>query len=462
MASFAEQVYPHLPIAAQNLAISVQGWRFRRVRFGGAFARDLAEAQRIAGLDSAAIEALQLERLRAFVSWAYEQSPWYRRTYDVAGVKPSDLVTLADLARFPVLEKADLRRHTAEIQARATVGMAGLQHVSSSGTTGTPIQVAFTPADMQQRFAYLYRMFARFGIAPFDRSVRLSGRTLFPDAQRNRVFWRHNRAQNQLLVSTYHMTPENLDDYVAKLAEWDPALIDGYPSAVFLLARHINRRGWQGRVRPRLVMTTAETLEDFQRSEITEAFGGMPIANQYASSEGAPFVTEDEYGDLVINSDTGVIELAVEGDEGEMLVTSFTTHAFPLIRYRIGDRIALEPGRLARSMAMPVARAITGRQEDLIISPDRGPVGRLDPVFKKMPSTIVESQIVQTGPAEVVVRIVPDRAAGFEPGQMASVEHELRERLGSMAIRIEEHATLPRGANGKLRAVIGFSMRDSA
>ena len=461
MPSRTESLYAHLPLPLQNLAISVQGWRFRRARFGGDFAAELAQAQAVAASSADAIAALQLERLQAFVHWAYDQSPYYRAKYDAAGVHPGDLRTMADLQHFPVLEKAELRRDTAAIQTRASVGMRGLQHVSTSGTTGSPIQLAWTPNDVQRRFAYLYRMLARFGIAPFAPSVRFSGRTIFPGAERSGVFWRYNRPQRQLLMSSYHMTAANLDAYVAKLAAFSPELIDGYPSAIFLLARHINRRGWQGRVRPRLVMTTAETLEDFQRAEIVEAFAGVAIANQYASSEGAPFVTEDEYGDLVINSDTGVIEVADGSDEGEMLVTSFTTHAFPLIRYRIGDRIALEPGRLARSTAMPVARAIIGRQEDLIISPDRGPVGRLDPVFKKMPSTIVESQIEQTGADTIVLRVVPDHAAGYQPGQLASVVAELEARLGRMTISVEEHASLPRGVNGKLRAVIGHSMRSA-
>ncbi|MEW4449569.1 hypothetical protein [Qipengyuania sp. JC766] len=459
MASRIDRIYARLPVFAQDLAISVQGWRFRRARFGGAFRDHLAAAERDAKLDPGALARLQLSRLQAFVAHAYDQSPFYRAKYDAAGVHPRDLVSLEDIRRFPPLEKEELRSHTSEIQARSTIGMQGLQAVSTSGTTGTPIRVAYTPEDTQRRFAYLYRMLRRFGIQPSSRSVRFSGRTLFPSAERNGIFWRHNHAANQLLMSTYHMTPANLDAYVEKLQSFAPEMLDGYPSAIFLLARHVNRRGMAGTIAPRLIMTTAETLEDFQREEITCAFPGSRIGNQYASSEGAPFVTEDEFGELILNTDTGLIETADGSPEGEMLVTSFTTHAFPLIRYRIGDTIAFEPGRLARSMAMPVVKAITGRQEDLIVSPDRGPVGRLDPVFKKMPSTIVESQIEQVSESRVALRVVPDMTAGYRRDQLASVIDELEARLGRMEIEVQEVDTLERGANGKLRAVKGIAMR---
>ena len=460
MNSRAEQMYSYLPVGLQNCAISLQGWRFRRARFGPHFDEALARAKAVAGMSKDEIAAYQLHQLQLFVAHAYNESPYYRKKYDTAGVHPLDLKSIEDLAVLPVLEKNELRRHTGAIQARSTLMDTSLQHVSTSGTTGTPINVAFTLEDMRQRFATLYRMFARFGIDPFDRAVRFSGRTLFPRAEENRTFWRLNYPQNQLLMSTYHMSGANLDEYVQRLEGFKPRVIDGYPSAIYILSRHINRRGWQGRVLPIMIMTTAETLEDFQRSEMLEAFPGVRIANQYASSEGAPFITEDEFGDLVINSDTGVFEIDGGGSSGEILVTSFTTHAFPLIRYRIGDRMELAQGILARSMAMPLARSILGRQEDLIISPDRGPVGRLDPVFKKMPSTILESQIEQVSADEVVLRIVPDKLAGYNASQVKSVVGELQARLGAMTVSVEETESLKRGLNGKLRTVVGFSMRD--
>lgn len=335
----------------------------------------------------------------------------------------------------------------------------------TSGTSGSPIHVGFTLSDMRARMAILHRMLGLFDVAPLSRSVRLSGRTLFPDASRNRVFWRMNYAANQMLMSSYDLHPDNLAIYVDRIASYRPELIDGYPSSIFVLARFINAQGWSGLISPKAVMTTAETLEGYQRSEIERAFGGCPVINQYASSEGAPFITQDTKGEMVVNTDTGIFEFvrpgtdepAGPGEIAEMLVTSFTTHAFPLIRYRIGDTVLL-PSKPKRSTVwdMPVVEQVLGRQEDILYTPERGYVGRLDPVFKKSPSTIIECQIVQVEPRKILLRVVPDRSAGFHRSQLDVVKDEILLRLGQVEIVVEEYEELPRGTNGKLRAVIGL------
>lgn len=468
--STLEKAYPRLPLAAQNTLISGQGWIFRRFRFGPPFPALFGQTVERAAWSADRLEAFQAAQLRAFVRHAYDTSPYWRRTMDAAGAHPDALRHVEDLRRFPVLEKSDLRQRTAEIASQAPA-LGKRYPIHTSGTTGTPISVALTQTDMQQRMAYLHRMLLHFGVAPLARSARFSGRTLFPDAERNKVFWRHNRPMNQLLMSSYNLSEANAPHYVDKLARYAPVLIDGFPSSIYVLARLILKRGEAGRIRPRAVMTTAETLEPYQRAAIAEAFGGCPVVNQYASSEGAPFITQDEHDDMVVNTDSGVFEFvrpgteepAAPGELAEMLVTSFTTHAYPLIRYRIGDTVLLpETPRQARSWAMPVVEQVLGRQEDILYTPARGYVGRLDPVFKKSPSTVVESQIVQTAPMAVTLRVVPDRAAGYTEADLAPVLKELRARLGEVEITVEEHAALPRGRNGKLRAVIGLSRTTEA
>jgi phenylacetate-CoA ligase len=217
-------------------------------------------------------------------------------------------------------------------------------------------------------------------------------------------------------------------------------------------------------------MTTAETLEDYQREEIATAFGGSAVINQYASSEGAPFITQDINGELVVNTDTGLFEFVRPGTEepagpgelAEMLLTSFTTHAYPLIRYRIGDTVELpRTPRHSRIWDMPVVERILGRREDILYTPERGFVGRLDPVFKKSPSTLIESQIIQTGPTAFTLRVVPDWEAGYHLSQLDGIKEELKHRLGNVEISVEETDALQRGVNGKLRAVVGLSSASS-
>ncbi len=462
-------VYPKLPVAMQNALVSTQGLIFRRRRFSPNFHAELARAIDRANWSADRLTAWQVETARDFLRHAGASPYWGKRFVD-AGFDVESFRAPEDIRRVPILEKVDLRHRAYEI-AHPGLALGKLYPVHTSGTTGAPISVASTAQDQQRRMAYLYRMFALFGIAPMTRSVRFSGRTLFPGAARNRIFWRMNVPMNQMLMSSYDLHPDNLPAYVARLARFRPELIDGYPSSIFVLARFINASGEAGRIRPRAVMTTAETLEDHQRDEISRAFGGCPVINQYASSEGAPFITQDTNGEMVVNTDTGIFEFvrpgtdepAAPGELAEMLLTSFTTHAHPLIRYRIGDSVVLPSApRHSRVWDMPVVENILGRQEDVLFTPERGYVGRLDPVFKKSPSTIVESQIVQTAPMAITLRVVPDRSHGYHPDQLIGIMDELRQRLGDIAIKIEEVEALPRGANGKLRAVIGLPAKGGA
>lgn len=459
-----ECLYPHTPIAVQNLMISGQGWIFRRERYGRVFRKALAEAKVRATWPGERLEAWQLDALRSFLDHAGQTSPYWRERFAEAGFDPTQLRDLADLRAAPVLEKSELRSRTGKIASTA-VPSRGLVPVHTSGTTGTPVSVAYTPDDISWRMAYLFRMFDSFGVAPLSRSARLSGRTLFPQAARTGLFWRHNWPMRQMLMSSYDLHPDHMQAYVDRLARYAPEVIDGYPSAIYVLARFINGAGQSGRVTPRAVMTTAETLEDYQREEIGLAFGGCAVINQYASSEGAPFITEDPNGELVVNTDTGVFEFvrpgtvepAAPGELAEMLVTSFTTHAYPLIRYRIGDTVVLpRTPRRSKVWDMPVVEQILGRQEDILYTPERGYVGRLDPVFKKAPSTIFESQIVQTGPMSITLRVVPDFNGGYDLRQLDEVKKELKLRLGDVVITVVECAQIPRGPNGKLRAVVAL------
>jgi phenylacetate-CoA ligase len=398
--------------------------------------------------------------MRLTLLHAFDHSPFYRRRFTEGKIGRSDLATLEDLRSVPFLEKEDLRIHGEELRT-PEADRRNAYRVQTSGTTGTPIAVTFTPDDVQERYAILYRMYGTLGVGTESRTIRFSGRTAFPDADRNRRFWRVNRAGRQMIMSSYHLSARNIADYVRAIESFRPEMIDGYPSAIYALSRLIEESGKPLAWKPKAVVTTAETLEQFQAEAISQTFGGCPVLSQYASSEGAPFITENGAGEHVLNIDTGVFEILdpKSGEPlkgagvGELVVTSFTTHAYPLIRYKIGDLVEVEEDGRAVNWPMPKVARVLGRQEDIVFTSFRGFVGRLDPVFKKCPTTIVASQIVQQADDDFIIRIVPDKAR-FTWDDLRGLEEELRQRVGPVSVRIEICNELPRGANGKLRAVV--------
>ncbi len=227
-------------------------------------------------------------------------------------------------------------------------------------------------------------------------------------------------------------------------------MIDGFPSAIATVAAHMLATRRTGRVRPAAVFSTSENLYDHQRRLMQEAFG-CEVRNQYASAEGAPFVVECERGSLHYDLRTGVIEQA---DDGTVLVTSFTTHGTPLVRYRIGDRMELTREECGCGNHNPVVRAISGREQDYIVSPERGMVGvGLIDIFKMIPPVVKQAQVDQVSRDAIDVRLVADRAA-WDPAYLDVLREGLVERVGTrMQIRFVFVDRIEPEAGGKIRYV---------
>lgn len=454
-------LYGALPVTLQNSAVSVKGALNRRIRYGGVFYSALAEAESRLRLSPEELTLYQSRQLSGFLNFAKERSPLFCKR--LGTFSQADLANdpFGCLAQIPVLEKDDIRQNNDQLRA---VPEKQIAHRSrTSGTTGKPLQAGFTKNDMQRRFAFLYRMLGEFNLTTKSRNVRFSGGTFFPNADKNKIFWRMNYPQRQAFLSSYHLHEQNAVAYIEFLQRFQPEFIDGYPSALYLLSMHLIKAGLQGTIETKVFMSTGETLEDFQKEAIQEAFPKLTILNQYASAEGAPFITQNRAGELVVNTDSGVFEFvkpgttlpAAPGEVAEMLVTSFTTHAYPLIRYRIGDTVVVTD-RVSKSWNMPLVDAIYGRRDDLVWTPYRGWVGRLSPALKVGSSRLSEAQVVQTAVDHFELRVsVPE--GGELTNEISPVVSALQERLGPVEVEVVVHNNpLPRGANGKLRAVIAL------
>lgn len=264
-----------------------------------------------------------------------------------------------------------------------------------------------------------------------------------------------NRAENQYFVSTYHLTDAAIPSILDFIDQIKPLYMDGYPSAFEILARWMLIHNRQ--VHVPAIITTAETLRQDQRELIQEAFGAR-VYSYYSSSEGAPFIVQMSDGTLRELKYSGIIEFlkndgspAKPGEPAQMVVTSFFQRSMPLIRYKIGD-IGIRPEPAINSFGQ--VAAIIGRQDDLVYTTERGWVGRLGPVFKSIPPSIIESQIAQVGEDSFEIRYVPDEAT-FREEHLKVVVMELKKRLGdSVQVVVRKVHRIERGPNGKFKAVV--------
>lgn len=437
--------------------------RLDRERYGPDYDRQLraiAERDRWSGERFA---AFQREALCDVVRHAAAHVPYYRRAFAEAGIDPRSIRGVEDLPRLPILEKTVVRADPLAL-VDSTRDRAKLLLLHTSGTTGTPLDLYRDAALNAAAFAWLdARWHAVVGLRRREhRSVSIGGHLVAAPGRTRPPFWVHNRHWNQLYLSSYHLAPQYLADYVEAIRRFRPDYIEGYPSSVYAIARYICDAGLAP-IPIRACFTTAETLLDHQRDAIRQAFGCRTY-DQYGCGEMAVFAAECAEGSMHLSPDYGIVEVVDEQDRplpagrtGQLICTSLINRVQPFLRYRLGDMGSLRPGPCACGSALPCLGTIEGRTDAVLITRDGRRIGRLDPVFKGTRG-IAEAQVVQDDYDRFRVRIVPSESYVEADGK--AVATALAERVGGGDIRIELVTAIERTAAGKFRAVVCNAGRD--
>ena len=451
--STLERLYGRTPVLAQNAMATAFGVKELVLRYGGRFLGFCDEIERAQWFSDDELTSIRDARLRAMVAFSAEQVPYYQHLFSELGLHPSDIATVADLAHLPVLDKETVR--SSPEQFRPLRSRERVVSQSTGGTTGTPLQYWVTASAMQYNYAaYEVRFRNWAGVARGDRMASINGRKIVPPEQAGPPFWRHNLAFNQLYLSAYHLTEDNLPAYVARLERYRPEVIVGYVSSVHLLADHINRHGLEGAVRPRAVMVSSETLFPWMRADIEQAFG-CKVHDGYGLGELSALITECGHGGMHISPEYGVVEAVAMDGEPRLVATGLFNHAMPLLRYDTGDVVELgEPGRRCPcGRQLPLVDRLVGRADDYVVTPDGRSVGPapLSLAFQSVPG-IREAQIRQDDRSSVLVSLVVTSA--FGTGEQTLLESELRQRLGSeLAIDYARVGSIERTTWGKRRLV---------
>jgi phenylacetate-CoA ligase len=435
---------------------TAHGYRMRRARYGPETERLMAEARDRESWSPERLRAWQEERCAALLERAARHVPFYREQWSArrrAGDRSS--VTLLD--RWPVLEKETLRTRSRDFLADG-VDPRQLQAEQTSGTTGTPVGLWKTTAMLRRLYAVAeVREREWHGVGRRDPWAMLGGRMVVPVTFSTPPFWVWNGALRQLYMSSYHLSPDNVPAYLRALRQYGVRWLWGYSSALFAIAEEVLRSGADA-PRMEVAVTNAEPLFDYQRETIGRAFH-CPVRATYGMSENVFAATECPHGRLHIWPEAGIGEVldgahaAVPGTTGDLVCTGLLNEEMPLIRYRVGDRVAIADGNVPCpcGRTLPVLAAVEGRADDVLLTADGRRVGRLDPAFKA-DVAIREAQVEQIDLQTVVLRLVP--APGYTRQTAETITRRLRERLGDVEVRVEECASIPRTANGKFRAVI--------
>lgn len=410
-------------------------------------------------LDIKDLEKIQNDELKHLLKEVYFFSPFYQKIFkgNKIRIEEIDKDPRNVLNRLPMLSKVDRRTFSKEIlnnnpeRKLVEIGY-------TSGTSGTPTENYLDQESIDRSFALWSRFHETIGIKKGMKSIRFSGRLIVNPQQQIKPFWVYNYFDKQLLMSTYHLTERNIVEYINKINKFSPQFLDGYPSAFYIIAIFALKNGIKLKCKPIAITTTAETLYDYQRSIIQEFFQ-CKVYNQYASSEGSPFITECKSGSLHVNMDSGVFEffnknneIAKPGEIARMVVTSFRNLKTPLIRYDILDTVILsEHMDCECGCKMPIIEKIIGREDDILWTEEKGYVGRMDTAYKGLEG-ILQSQIIQLTPSKFIIRNVIDKM--FTKDIEYKFKKNLIDRLGSnIELNFEYVDSIPLGKNGKFEAV---------
>jgi phenylacetate-CoA ligase len=254
------------------------------------------------------------------------------------------------------------------------------------------------------------------------------------------------------------MSYKTLPFYIEQFEKFNPLLLHGYPSSMYLLALAYKKYG-KAKLQLKAVFTASESLLDFQRQAIEEAFS-VKVFNWYGTSEMSANIVECECGELHLKEEHSLVEIldnnnqpCKAGETGRVVSTNFNNTAFPLIRYDVGDLVTVAVNQVAKcGRGGLLIDKVEGRIEDYVLTPDGVLVGRLDHLFKDA-LHVVEAQIIQPSKEQIILKLVKDK--NFSQKDEEIILKEARLRLGnSIQIKFEYTDRIPRTKNGKFRFIL--------
>lgn len=445
-----QKLYHALPARLQSAALSLEGWRIERERFGPAFRARLDRYLSLEKAPERVLYEVRRSRLRRILEHAAESIPYWKERFREARLDPEKVEGPEDLGDLPVLTKEDVLR-LGDALISKHVPRSRIRWVHTSGTTGAGLVFPTTVDAIRDQWAVWWRYRIRFGIKPGTWCAVFGGRSICRGGAHPPPYWRVNLPGRQVFFSQYHLGPSTAEAYLEELERRALPWAHGYPSVLSLLSSLALDRG--RRLRSfRFVTVGAENLLEGQRRAIREAFGVEPLQH-YGLAEGVANASECPAGRLHVDEDFAAVELLpAEGGRSRIVGTSFENFALPFIRYDTGDLATVVESGCSCGLPGRVLEAIDGRQEDLVTLADGSRVGRLDHLFKDMVH-IQEAQIRQRAPGDCVIAVVA--RDGYGPRDEQELLEACRERFGDrLRVQVERVASIPRTPSGKLRLVV--------
>jgi len=400
------------------------------------------------------IEEYQYKKLTDLLNHAYNNVPYYHRIFNELGLKPSDFKEINDLSMLPLLTKDDVINHFDELKAQ-NLRLYKPQISHTSGTTGRPFEFLLDQQSLDLENALAWRHWNWAGYSFGDKRVQL--RQNLEYESKSKIMWRYDPLENSLGFFTFQVNEMNMKKFFEHLKRFQPKMLRGYPSYVFLFAQFLNANKMNARNIVQSVTTHSEMLYAYQRKEIENAFG-CQVFSHYGCGEYIINGCEcDRHEGLHINIERGILELihngrtVQAGEVGELVATGFNNYSMPLIRYCIKDYGTLKTSSCPCGRQAPLLGSIEGRESDIIKIHDgryifpTGVIDLMDSMYQ-----IKDSRLIQKDLKHFTLKII--KGPEYKKHHSLELKKRMETIFGKdIYIQLEFVETIERSRTGKFR-----------
>lgn len=403
------------------------------------------------------LREIQTKKLRAIIAHAYANVSFYHKKLDEAGVKPDDIKTIEDLAKIPVSRRSEIQSKSLSEVVAQNVDLSKCVKRATSGSTGMPLTIAVDLKTLAFEEAVWNRALTENGLRFRDKMAVLHD-------PRSRVSTRQSPIQKfGIMRRKYISIYEKVENQLELIEEYAPRCIKGYSSSLAILADFSKSKSVH--VNPSLIFSGAEILHGSTRKLISRVFEAEVFDN-YGCNEFALLAWEcREHSGYHMNVDSVIMEFlddgepVAPGEHGEIVCTSLTNRAMPLIRYDIGDVGISGQGECACGRTLPIMKLVEGRADDFLSTMDGRVISPL--IFFPYPfddfEQIRQFRVIQEQKDKLVIQVVPKEGCRIDSETFKKAATEISSVFGSdMQVEFQTLEKIEKDASGKIRKIISY------
>jgi len=406
------------------------------------------------------IKKLQWKRLENLLKCSYKNVPYYKKLFDNLDIKVGNGITLKEFQKIPLLDKEKINKNIEEIKS-TSYKPSNMTKNTTSGSTGEKL-IFYTGKKRPNNNFYMEAAVLRnrewTGANIWDKQVHLWGAHMDISKSKKIKGRIMNFIFSTLILSTYNMDKETLNNYAEKINQYQPKILTGYASALYLFADFLDKSNIKINCLKGII-SSAEVLYQHQRDKIESVFN-CKVFNRYGCREFGTIAHEcKEQNGLHINSEHVYVEILDEngkpckpGDKGEIVVTDLDNYAFPFIRYKIGDLSALSGENCTCGRGLPLLVKVEGRVWDIIVGKNNNRiVGTFWLVYGI--DGIKQFQVIQEKLGEIIVKLVVDDS--FKEKEKQLLLKRIYDKCGKdMIVDLQFVEDIPISESGKHRFII--------